>query len=360
VEGIGIYHDGLSAKERRCKLVLKDNVLHLYFEDVPEDFRIWSLEALDSVHLNGASVIIKYGDFPHQSLECTGEIAAQVYGNWSNGNVIRQAEGLSFSKASGMVLILVVAFISLCLLGWFLFLPWVAEKAASYVPVDVEVSLGESLAQAYSNEETKLDSVTFLLQAFVDKLQLDETYHLKVEVIRSEQLNAFALPGGRIFVYSTLLEKMGSYEELVAFLGHEVTHVEHRHSLKSICRSAAGSIVIATMFGDVTGISSGILSQADEFKQLDYSRDLETDADNNGLQLMFKNQVSGIGMLNLLRLLKKENSEMPAMMQYLSTHPDTDARIKNIEGKDQVRRQFPKNAALESIFKKIQKDLSNS
>lgn len=360
MEGTGLYHDGKTARERSCRLNLQGDSLHLFFEDNPEDFRIWSLSALDSVFLNGTSVIIKYGDFPHETLECSGEIAQAVHQHWSAGSVIRQAEGLSVSRASQMMLILVVTFLSIGLLAWFVVLPWVGEKAASYVPIDLEMSLGESLSHAYSNEETQQDSVTFLLQQFADLLQLDTTYPIKVEVIRSDQINAFALPGGHIFVYSGLLEKMGSYEELAALLGHEVTHVVHQHSLKSICRSAATGIAIATMFGDLTGISSGILSQADQLQSLDYSRALETDADNNGLLIMQQNHVSGLGMLNLLSLLKKESLELPALMKYLSTHPDTEARIKNIESKEQVRRQFPKNSKLEDLFRQIQKELANS
>ena len=62
-----------------------------------------------------------------------------------------------------------------------------------------------------------------------------------------------------------------------------------------------------------------------------YSRDLETEADTDGFVLMQQNNIDPKGMLDLLKLLKKESAGMPEMMKYLSTHPETDKRIKNVE-----------------------------
>ena len=215
--------------------------------------------------------------------------------------------------------------------------------------------MGESIGEIYTRESVMNDSATYYVGEFVKELDLDDTYKIQVRVIESEEINAFALPGGKIFIYSGIIEKMDSYEELVALLGHEVTHVVNRHSLKSICRSAATSIVIASLFGDVTGISSGILSQADQFKQLNYSRELETEADDNGLDVMVQNKVSPKGMIDLLKLLKAEGAEMPQYMKYLSTHPDTDSRISNISANPQAKTNFPANTKLEEIFKKLKR-----
>ena len=182
-------------------------------------------------------------------------------------------------------------------------------------------------------------------------------YPIKTEVIRSNEINAFALPGGRIFVYSGIIEKMKSYEELVALLSHESSHVTHRHSLKSMSRSAAGSIVVATVFGDVGEISAGLISKADEFRQLGYSRELETEADTEGLKTMVNNRVSGYGMLHLLELLKKEAAEVPALLTYVSTHPDTDARISSVSEQAAARQVFEHNEKLASLFKSLQSQL---
>lgn len=330
----------------------------MFFSEDRSNFLVWPLASINSLHQTGQSCTVKYGDFPHQSLVLEGVLAQAVQSEYAAKNLSRAGLMLKSNNSARLAFILIIIFIGLMFGGWFIFLPWVAEKAAGSIPRNMEIALGERLAAAYSNKEDKEDDLASpLLQAFTDQLQLSSDYTITTEVIASDDLNAFALPGGRIFVYSGIIKAMHSYEELVALLGHEVTHVEHRHSLKSICRSAASSLVIAAVFGDVTGVSAGIVSQADKFKELDYSRDLETDADTYGLQLMTKNQISGRGMLNLLQLLKREGQSMPELMKYLSTHPNTEARITNIVGQEGLQRKYPLNPALDDLFKKLQKVL---
>jgi predicted Zn-dependent protease len=223
------------------------------------------------------------------------------------------------------------------------------------VPIETEVRLGESIAGMYEEQGEVNDSASYYVGEFVKRLDLDDTYKIDVKVLESKDINAFALPGGKIFIYSGIIDKMSSYEELVALLGHEVTHVTNRHSLKSICRSAATSIFIASLFGDVTGVSSGILSQADEFRQLHYSRELETEADANGVNLMVQNKVSPQGMIDLLELLKNESVEMPQFMKYLSTHPDTDSRINNVFTNPEAKTIFPENEKFRQLFIKLKR-----
>ncbi len=355
MDNTGIYHNGISAKQIDCTLTLEDGCVHIYLQDETKDLLIWDLKALDSCHLNGSHLIIKYGSYPHQTLECKGEIASEIYREWSGNNMIRKAEGFTFKSKRSSMIFFVVLFLGLGIFTLFYVLPWVGEKAANLVPIEAEIRLGESLGEIYTQESDMNDSANYYMAEFVKQLDLDDTYKIEVRVIESEDINAFALPGGKIFVYTGIIDKMESYEQLVALLGHEVSHVVNRHSLKSICRSAATSIVIASLFGDVTGISSGILSQADRFKQLDYSRDLETEADDNGLQVMVQNKIDPKGMIDLLKLLKVEGTEMPQYMKYLSTHPDTDSRILNISTNPQAKTDFPENNKLEEIFKKLKR-----
>lgn len=361
MEGLGYYQDGISAQQYACRVLLREGSLHLYFGEGASNVLIWDVSELASMQQNGESLNINYGAVPHQTLVCEGAVAMAIQEVWAARGKSRVARSLRRSRPFRLFILLIVGFLGLSLAGWFLFLPWVAEKAATLIPTEMEIEIGDRLAAVYTQEaSTGKDSTTFLLQTFADRLKLSAKYPIKTEVLPSRDLNAFALPGGHIFVNAGIIKGMKSYEELVALLGHEVTHVEHRHSLKSSCRSAASSLVLAAVFGDLTGISSAIVSQAQQFKELDYSRDLETDADNYGLELMVKNQVSGRGMLNLLELLKREGQEMPQLMKYLSTHPDTEARIMNIASREQVLRRYSKNSDLDQLFKRLQKAVSGS
>ncbi len=353
MEDKGTFHNGISAKAYTCKLILQDDALHLYVEDEEKSLLIWNIKSFTSCQYNGNNLTITFGNYPHQTVECEGNFASSVYSIWSNGKVIQQAEGFVFRGKGTAVITLITAFILLGVFIYFFLLPWVGEKAASLVPREAEVELGNSLAGIYEQNNISDDSANYYMNQFASKIKFGGDYDLKIHVIQSEEINAFALPGGQIFVYSAIIQKMKSYEELVALLGHEATHVIKQHSLKSICRSTAGSFFIAALFGDVTGISSGILSQADQFKQLSYSRELETEADNNGYQIMLQNNVNPEGMLHLLQLLEKEGAKMPAMMKYLSTHPDTEARIENISGKLPKTKSESQKEELEELFMKL-------
>ena len=355
MENKGIYHNGLSARQTECSLALQDDCIYIYPDNDPKALLIWGFKAIHSCYLNGTHLIVKYGDFPHQTLECRGDIAAQIYKAWSGNHLIRKAEGLTFSNRRTMALLLIFAFLILGAFTFFYVVPWMGEKAVNLVPIATEISLGESIGDMYATENELNDSASYYVREFVKQLELDDTYDIDVRIIDSDVINAFALPGGKIFIYSGIIDKMESYPELVALLGHEVTHVVNRHSLKSICRSAATSIFIASLFGDITGISSGILSQADQFKQLNYSRELETEADDNGLEIMIENKVDPQGMTDLLKLLKEQGAELPHYMKYLSTHPDTESRISNISENPGSKKTFPSNEKLRDLFVKLKR-----
>lgn len=351
----GLFQNGITAKQYDCTLNLTNGCIYIYVENETKDLLIWDLKSLYSCHLNGSHLIVKYGGYPHQTLECRGEIANAIYRAWSGSHVIRHAEAFTFKSKKASMLIFILAFLGLGVFAFLVLIPWLGEKAANLVPIETEVKLGENIADMYEHEGKVNDSATYYVDRFVKLLELDNTYQIEAKVIESKDINAFALPGGKIFIYSGIIDEMNSYEELVALLGHEVTHVVNRHSLKGICRSAATGIFIASLFGDVTGISSGILSQADEFRQLHYSRELETEADNNGVTIMVENHVSPQGMIDLLKLLKTESTQMPQFMKYLSTHPDTDSRIENVESNPEAKASFPENQKLQALFTKLKR-----
>lgn len=355
MDGKGIYRNGFSDQQFDCNLHLDKATLHIYLQNEKKDLLIWNLTTLQSCQLHGARALLTYGPAPHQFIECEGSLAQKIYKIWSGQEIISEPKQ---SQYKGIITLGIIAFFVIALLvvlAIFFFVPWVGEKASALIPVETEKSLGENIAKVYEQQNEINDSATYYLNQFAKQLELDDTYKIDTKVIESREINAFALPGGKIFVYSGILDKMTSYEELVALLGHEATHVINRHSLKTICRSAATGIAISSIFGDASGVSSVVLSKAGEFKQLDYSRDLETEADDNGLQIMLDNKVSAKGMLDLLNLLKEENAEMPQYMKYLSTHPDTESRIENISENPEVKTNFPLSPKLKSIFEKLKK-----
>jgi Zn-dependent protease with chaperone function len=348
----GFYNNGTSSLPLPCSYTFDENKLHIFLNGLDEQKISWSLKELSSAEPNGSSFLFTNKNMA--SLMGTGPLAKVVFDAFQEQlRLKRERQGILSSKSIYFIIGITFSTILLGALLYLYVLPWAAEKASVLVPVDTEIALGESITDNLTGASVTNDSVNFYLEEFVKQLELDKTYPINVKVIISEEINAFAVPGGNIFIYSGLLKKMESPEELVALIGHEVTHVTERHSLKSILRSLASSLLFMLLLGD----ASGIASQADQFTQLDYSRALETEADKNGLAIMVKNRVQPEGMLKLLKLLKRESQEMPQLMKYLSTHPETEERIKSVEALPQSKLEFEKDARLIEGFLRIQEQV---
>jgi len=91
----------------------------------------------------------------------------------------------------------------------------------------------------------------------------------------------------------------------------------------------SSSILITLVTKDANGLSKGLLDNVNTLRVLSYSRELETEADNEGMKLMVKNNINPIGMKWLMEDLRKLNNEVPRSISFLSTHPLTDEGIKN-------------------------------
>jgi len=155
-------------------------------------------------------------------------------------------------------------------------------------------------------------------------------------VVNEEVYNAFAGPGGYIFIYTGLIAAMESEEELAGILGHEVAHVTARHISKRI--EQAKKINIATMAGVLAGVflgggsAAGAVSTttlaAGQSLSLKYSRENEIEADQLGLKYLTQAGYGGKGLLNILGTIRKKqwfsSKDIPS---YLSTHPASEDRI---------------------------------
>lgn len=122
--------------------------------------------------------------------------------------------------------------------------PWAGLKL---IKPKTETELGEKMYQSMMQSETIDHRRTKLLQEFAQSMQLSSTYPIKVTVVKSKEINAYAIPGGNIVVYTGILKAMKSPDELAALLGHETAHINDRHSLKSILRSAATGLIVSVV-----------------------------------------------------------------------------------------------------------------
>lgn len=250
---------------------------------------------------------------------------------------------------------LLAVFAGLLVLAYFAVVqvvPWVGLKVIS---PQHEIALGERFYDGIIDNES-IDTVkTELVRQFAEGLELSKTYPVKITVVNSKKVNAFALPGGHIVVYSGIIDAMQTPEEMAALLSHEASHVNKRHSLRNLLRSAASGLLVSVLVGDVGGVSAVLLENANTLRNLSYSRGLEKEADREGMQLLVKNNINPAGMRQLMECLEKEHKDIPELVSFISTHPLTKDRIKEVNSfiKQHSAASYPANGQLQQIWKQL-------
>ncbi|MGD9161382.1 MAG: M48 family metalloprotease [Desulfobacteraceae bacterium] len=168
-----------------------------------------------------------------------------------------------------------------------------------------------------------------------------ETRHFKFNfyIIKNEELNAFAGPGGYIFIHTGLIRKMEEVDELAAVMCHEIAHVSSRHISQQV--EQATKLGYGTLLGLLAGmligggdtseaIMTGTLAAAQQ-KQLAYSRDAERQADQAGFKYAAKSGFNPVAIKDALLRLQEGNHGVNKIPAYLLTHPIGPERISNIE-----------------------------
>jgi predicted Zn-dependent protease len=180
------------------------------------------------------------------------------------------------------------------------------------------------------------------LQAYVSRIgqglaskterpQLAWEYH----IVDDASVNAFALPGGFIFITRGLLTHMTNEAELASVLGHESGHVAARHSVQQISRQQVASLGLG--LGSVLSPAIGRVGQAASaglgLLFLKYSRDDETQADKLGFRYALANGHDAREMISLFAMLQRDEQLSGAgrLPEWQATHPDPGNRVKTVE-----------------------------
>ena len=156
-------------------------------------------------------------------------------------------------------------------------------------------------------------------------------------VIEDDQLNAFSVPGGSIYLYSGLIERAKSTDEIAGVLGHEIIHAKNHHMVRS---SGPDAISILSLLSMVLlaktgsgGQAAGMVGQAvSATRQLAFSRQLEMEADTLGTRYMAAAGYDPNGTVAFLKMLDQERSLNPVdVPAYVLTHPLSQERIANAQ-----------------------------
>lgn len=211
--------------------------------------------------------------------------------------------------------------------------------AACGVSRQQEVEIGRTYA-AQLNEQLPLVQDRAIL-GYVNQLgqqiaaQGNREFGYTFYVVNSDVINAFALPGGYVYINRGIIEQSDNLAELAGVLAHEIGHVEERHSAEQIERQQTANLGLNLAY-ILLGRQPGQLEQTaiqvgGTAVFAGYSRDAENEADDVAVRLMTETGLDPTGLVTFFKELLNEADRNPSQLeQWFSTHPLTEERIANV------------------------------
>jgi predicted Zn-dependent protease len=232
----------------------------------------------------------------------------------------------------------------LLVLAW-LGLGWAAERAVAEIPPDWERELGRMTAtEVLTGQQVCADPA---LDAAVQELARRlvgavgaSPWQWRIRVLDSDEVNAFALPGGYIFVHRGLIDRAADPHEVAGVLAHEIQHVLLRHGMKNVARELGLMLALYAVVGDVSSVEGFLAGNAASLASLAYSRDQEREADAGGIDLMIRAGLDPTGLPRFMRVLEAEQGLAGAIPSFLTTHPDSGARAAELNALIAARGPF--------------------
>lgn len=233
----------------------------------------------------------------------------------------------------GTILLLIFG----ALWGLFALVPWgkIFSGAADIsISIDQEEKLGKIIVEDVmeAGEGSKqivhnpaLDSAMTAITGRLLSGLGPTDYNYKIQVIDNEDVNAFTLFGGYIFVNKGLLGFCDSPEEVAAVLAHELGHAEKRHVLNKLIKELGVTILFSVLTGGDATLMHEIFQTATSTM---FDRDQEKEADDFSFNLMEKSELNPQTMAAFFRKLNRKHGDFGKTMELLQTHPNNASRIK--------------------------------
>jgi predicted Zn-dependent protease len=204
------------------------------------------------------------------------------------------------------------------------------------VAYDQELSKARA-AGALNTDKQDYERVQKISQRLIPQTQSFRpdaaTWNWEVNVQSSEDVNAYCMPGGKIMVYTGLIDTIKPTDsELAAVIGHEIAHALREHSRERLSRAYAEQVLLAGV-AVATGAEATTMQVASQISAvtftLPHSREQEAEADRIGLELMARAGYDPNASVTLWQKMSKASSGGPP--EFLSTHPSGESRIRDLE-----------------------------
>lgn len=328
-----VYYDGVTSRRQAVEVSLHPQGLAIFTAE-GQLAATWPYPALRRIEgFGGAGLALTRVPEPGSTAEPRLEIADPAFASALSARApLTLTQGpASRRERRNVVLWAMAAAVSLIGLAY-IGLPAIAGRLAPLVPAGAEQRLGAAMEpqvrQMFGRAKTCTNPAgVAALASLVSRYEAAAGLHLplKVVVLDHTMVNAFALPGGHIYLMNGLIQKARGPDEVAGVLGHEMGHVRYRHGLQSAIESGGLGFLLGTVFGDFAG-GTAVLIASRALLQNAFSRDAEREADVFGVDLMLKAGGDPAGLAGFFGAIEGASGALT----WLATHPASAERVQAI------------------------------
>jgi predicted Zn-dependent protease len=213
------------------------------------------------------------------------------------------------------------------------------KGSLNFLSLDREIALGRELARQVEQEQMLLNDT--VINEYVNRVaqnivrNSDAKFPFTIKVVDSDEINAFALPGGFFYVNSGLILAADDEAELAGVMAHEIAHVAARHGTEQQSKGQLVNYMAIPLIFVSGPVGYGIQQAVNlllPITFLKFSRGMEEEADYLGVQYLYKTGYDPTAMVTFFEKLQaKERARPGSMSKLFSTHPPTGARIRKVE-----------------------------
>ena len=280
---VATYYDGTSNRKHNVTLRLGDAL------DIVEDGAVVASWPYADVRRADGKKLLRLlcvSALPLSRLEIAdADAAARVAARLpmleaaSTGKQTGRIVGWSLAAAASIVLIIIFG------------IPLIADRMAPLVPYALEKRIGEAVDRQarviFGGQTCERADGKAAFNKMITKLKEAGGFDspLDAVVVSSRVPNAYALPGGKVYLLDGLLQRANNVDEVAGVMAHELGHAHHRDGLRKLIQTGGSSFLIGLLFGDVTG-GGAVLFAARSIVDASYSREAETRADGFAISAM--------------------------------------------------------------------------
>lgn len=295
-------------------------------------------DVLENIEIQGAADTALEGDTPTAASSDNPEVAASADAGRSPSNAGMHSETHFGSRSGKRGFFIQAGILTSVMALMFAGLLTLSDRAPHFIPFKWEQALSNTMTSVFplpfkGGTDEISQAWSRDLQILVDDLALQmdmpEDIEIHVNYSPSNDVNAVAVMGGEVYVFDGLINMARSENALAFVLAHEIAHLKHRHGLRGVGRSGVMSSAILMLFG-TSGDVSTVAQQSTIINGLKYSRDMETQSDEEAVGALARRYGHVAGMGQIFEDFKRMQRDTKVPPEILQSHPDFVTRLDHM------------------------------